>query len=271
MKILLVHADKFPWATQHRAEQFKKRWADDEVTICSKFNMVDGAPYDIIHILFSGGMKSIEDFIIKYKDKTYTTLASQRTMDYVYDSAETLMNIYSQSKGTVVQNPYLLEKLVRLIGEEHRAKLVYIPNGVDTDLFNREFVVGFVGFWKGNVPEHKGFELVQQACKELGLKLLYAHESYEDMPNFYKQIDCLALASISEGCNNPTLEALAMNKPVISTKVGIAGELEGVTIVNRDVESIKRALRKLSGRIQILESYTWDIISRRYRELYVEK
>ena len=76
-------------------------------------------------------------------------------------------------------------------------------------------------------------------------------------------------ASISEGCNNPTLEALAVNKPVISTKVGIVGELEGIILTERNVESIKTALRKVSGRIQILEKYTWKVVAKQYRQLYV--
>jgi glycosyltransferase involved in cell wall biosynthesis len=60
-----------------------------------------------------------------------------------------------------------------------------------------------------------------------------------------------------------------MNKPVISTDVGIASELEGVTIVERDVDSIKKALRKLSGRIQILEEYIWSNIAKQYMNIYV--
>lgn len=91
------------------------------------------------------------------------------------------------------------------------------------------------------------------------------------MPDFYRQIDCLVVASSSEGCNNPTLSALAMNKPVISTKVGIAEELEGVTLVERNVESIKKALRHVSGRIQILEKYTWDIVAAQYHNLYTKE
>ena len=67
------------------------------------------------------------------------------------------------------------------------------------------------------------------------------------------------------------MEALAMNKPVISAIIGIALDLEGVFTVDRNVESIKEALRKLSGRIQIMEKYKWSDIAKQYRELYVEK
>ena len=84
----------------------------------------------------------------------------------------------------------------------------------------------------------QAYESVDQNMSKLSKDMLELKTAYSGhakdvkplraMPKFYKSIDCLVLASRSEGCNNPTLEALAMNKPVISTKVGIAKELEGV-------------------------------------------
>ena len=276
MKILLVHGDDVPWATENRANELKKRWVDDEVDIVEWHKVPDANSYDVIHVLFSGGISQLKEFISKYRDKTFTTLASQRTLDCVYDSQNDLRDIYRMSKGIVVQNPTLLCNLIAIIGNEHSKKTHYITNGVDERKFNKEFVVGYVGTDQAYHKEYKGFHLVEQACKELGLTLKRTHNAYPDsviphdkMPDFYKDIDCLVIPSMGEGCNNPTLEALAMNIPVISTRVGIAEELDGVILVERNVDAIKSALRKLSGRIQILEKYTWDIIARRYHELYV--
>jgi len=275
MKILLVHADKFPWATTHRAEALKNEWKDDEVDIAYFKNLPNGDDYDVIQILFSGGIGKIKDYILKYKDKTFTSLASQRTLDLFFDTKEDLIEIYQNCRGIICQNQRLLEELLEWVDGWDR--LHYIPNGVDTTLFNREFVVGFVGQEKDSNLEHKGYFLLKQACEELDIKLKMCYNEYseviplEKMPEFYNQIDCLVIPSISEGCNNPTLEALAMNIPVISTDVGIAEELEGVILVDRNVESIKQALRKLSGRIQILEKYTWDKIAEDYMKLYLQK
>jgi glycosyltransferase involved in cell wall biosynthesis len=262
MRILFVHADKVPWATTQRAKYLKRELKNHEVDICYYKNLPNGEQYDIIQILFSGGIGKIKDFILKYKDKTFTTLASQRTLDYFFDKEEDLIEIYSNTVCCICQNTELEHKLRLLINQ---GNMTYIPNGVDTKLFNRKFVVGFVG-----VPsEHKGINLIEEACKELELVFAQAiNVSHEDMPEFYRGIDCLVIPSQSEGCNNPTLEALAMNIPVISTGVGIAGELEGVNIVERDVESIKKALRKLSGRIQILEEFTWDKIAKDYKNVW---
>lgn len=274
MKILLVHQDKYPWATTTRANNLKKLWIDDQVDIAYFRNLPDGSNYDIIHFLFSGGIGKNKDYILKFKDKTFTTLASQRTLDEYYDKKEVLIQIYKNTVCCVAQNPSLAKKLQKLINQDN---VVYMPNGVDTKLFNRKFVVGFVGAHADN-SDHKGFNLIRKACEELGLELRTAHSGFQndvrpisEMPKFYQSIDCLVLASISEGCNNPTLEALAMNKPVISTNVGIASELEGVILVERNVESIKKALRKFSGRIEILEKYSWEIIAKKYRDLYLKR
>lgn len=273
MRILLVHADKYRWATTYRAEALKKQWKEDDVDIAYFRNLPDGEVYDVIHFLFSGGVGKVKDYILKYRHKVFTTLASQRTLDQYFDKLETLAEIYKNTVCCVCQNRLLASQLKELIKQDN---VVYIPNGVDEKSFNRKFIVGFVGVRADNT-DHKGYNLIKQACDELGLELRLAHSGYghgfkpfESMPDFYKEIDCLAIASISEGCNNPTLEALAMNKPVISTRVGIAGELAGVTLVDRDVENIKHALRKLSGRIQILEKYTWEKVAKDYHNLYTK-
>lgn len=276
MKILLIHGDENPWATHNRAVELKKRWEEDTVDIANyHFIPGDVSKYNVIHILFSGGIGQMKAFILENKEKVFTTLASQRTLDCVYDSKESLIEVYQNCKGVVAQNPTLANKLLDLIGWQYQDKVHYIPNGVDEKMFDRKFVAGFVGADQATNPEHKGFHLAKQACDELGIELKRVHNGYpndvkphETMPEFYSEIDCLIIPSMSEGCNNPTLEALAMNKPVISTNVGIAEHLEGVLIIDRNVDSIKGALRKLSGRIQILEKYTWDIIAKQYRDLY---
>ena len=269
MNILLVTNNKMRWADVFRAEELKKRWTEDEVDITNRWNLPDGDKYDVIHFLYSGGITASAEYILKNKDKVFTTLASERTFKSSHNDKDLLIKIYKETQCCVCQNTSLLIKLKELIGQNN---LVYIPNGVDKRLFNGRFVAGFVGAKDSN--DHKGLSLAQKACDELGIELKKAHEhdfNHEDMPSFYRMIDCLVIPSQSEGCHNPTLEALAMNIPVISTRVGIAEELEGVILVDRDVESIKKALRKISGRIQILEDYTWNIIAYKYRSLYVEK
>jgi len=269
MRILLIHADRYPWATTHRAEAFKKEWKEDEVDIAYIKSLPDGDKYNVIHVLFGCGISKIKDYILKYKHKTFTSLASRRTLESMLDKREDLIEIYQKSVCCVAQNPLLASQLKSLIQQDN---VVYIPNGVDIELFNRPFIVGYVGEGHSINRKRKGYHIVKEVCENLGLDLKTANDlPYEKIPEFYRQIDCLVILSDDEGCNNPTLEALAMNKPVISTNAGIAEELEGVILVDRNVESVIMALRKLSGRIHILEKYTWKIISQKYKQIYVEK
>ena len=260
--ILLIHADKHPWATTRRAEALKREWGD-EVDIAYYKSLPDGDKYDTIHILFSGGIGKIKDYILKYRHKVFTSLASQRTLDNFFDTDEDLIEIYKNTVCCVAFNPDLQDKLKKLIGQDN---VVYIPNGVDEKLFNKKFVVGYAGV----IDDHKGYGLVMQACEELGVEFKIAGFPYERMPEFYREIDCLVIPSMSEGCNNPTLEAMAMNIPVIATDTGIA-KILGCVIVERDVESIKKAISKINSRSLILENYTWSKIANKYSQLYVEK
>lgn len=264
MKILLLHGDKYPWASTRRAEALKKEWTNDKVDILSFWDTPKEA-YDIIQVVHSGGITRIKDYLLSHKDRVFTTLASQRTLEGLFDNKKDLIEIYKKTVCCVALSRRLQVELQNL---DELVKVVYIPNGVDIKLFNSSFTVGFVGIKDSN--KHKGYGMVQKACDELNLTLKTASGNIptEKMPDFYRQINCLVIPSESEGCNNPTLEALAMNKLVISTRSGIAEELDGVILVDRTVEDIKRTLREVSGRIQILGSYTWKNIASRYRELY---
>lgn len=266
LRILLVYNNKMRWADVFRAEQLKKHWTDDEVDIVDRWHLPDGDNYDVIHFMYSGALTKDKEYILKHKNKVFTSSVSKRSLDGMWDNRESLLDIYKQTRCCVCQNEEILGILKGLVPG---VNAVYIPNGVDEELFNRRFVAGFVGAKASR--EHKGYHLAKKACDELGIELKEAHEwryEHEDMPRFYRKIDCLIIPSVSEGCNNPTLEALAMNKPVISTRVGIAEKLEGVILVDRDVESIKEALRNLSPRIGILENYTWEEIAKKYHRLY---
>ena len=261
-RILLVHADKNPWATQRRAEALKREWKDDEVDIVDRWNLPDGEPYDVIHFLFSGGITKCREYILRYKDKTFTTLASHRSLDEKWDKLEDLKEIYENT--TVVCQSHELLVLLKKISNDIKA--VYIPNGVDTEFFKRDFIVGYVGAKDSST--HKGLDMIQEACNDLGLTLKIAHNApYEEMPDFYRSIDCLVLMSESEGCNNPTLEALAMNVPVISTETGIAKNLL-VTIIERNKDELIKALITKCTSLHMKVEYGWPVIAKQYRKLY---
>ena len=155
MKILLVHADKKPWATQRRAEALKREWKDDEVDTVDRWNLPDGDPYDVIHFLFSGGITKCKEYILKNKEKVFTTVASNRSLDGKWDNLDDLYDIYRVTRACVAQN-HILAVCIRQIGGVAK----FIPNGVDTDLFKRDFVVGYVG--AKDSSDHKGYKMIEE-------------------------------------------------------------------------------------------------------------
>src|SRR5579859_4089282 len=108
MRILLVHPDKYKWSTTIRAEALKREWAKDEVDIAYFKKLPGGEKYDVIHFLFSGGIGRVKDYILKHKDKTFTTLASPRTLGEYYDKLAVLSEIYKNTRCCVANNPNLM-------------------------------------------------------------------------------------------------------------------------------------------------------------------
>ena len=275
MKILLIHGDRVPWATNHRAVELKKRWSDCETDILlftDDIGQIDFSTYDIIHCLFSGGISKLRCVIDKYHGRFYGTMASYRSLYGAYEPIDDLISTLRLCRGVVSQNQDLKAKLDAL-----GVKSTYIPNGVDVDVFKSNINIGYVASNNANNDIHKGRLLIAQACKELGVNFTPHLNEYPfhvkpigEMPRYYSSLSCLVIASESEGCNNPILEAMAMNIPVVATTTGIVPVLEGVHLVERTVESIKQGIRHAVPRIQILEKYTWDIIANQYRGLYVD-
>lgn len=271
LKICLVKYDDRSWATSHRAEALEKRLKKtDDVETIGNISFRDNVDeyvgkFDIIHILYSGGLAQyLYPIFKKYPKRFITCVASHRTLEEWWDDKEQIRFVYENSAAVIAFN----KKLQKMVPGS-----VYIPNGVEEGLFKpgRKFAVGFVGIR----DKYKGFYLIEEACKRLGVRLLHDGNEYPEkvrsfpeMPKLYKKFDCLCIASENEGCHNPTLEALAMNIPVVSTDTGIASELEGVILVERSVEGIMAGIREVWTRRQILEKYTWDKITEQHREVY---
>ncbi len=141
----------------------------------------------------------------------------------------------------------------------------YIPDGIDDACF-RPFVVGFAGKPDG----YKGFPLIEQACRELGVRFdpAVGNVRPELMPGYYENIDVLVCASEDEGFCAPVMEALARNRPVISTRVGAAWHANlPLTWVDRTVESVKGGILK-HWASRNLDEFRWDRICGQFRELY---
>lgn len=104
-----------------------------------------------------------------------------------------------------------------------------IPNSIDISLFNsdnythpEQFTVGFSGnIANDKQKEWKGYDLFLYAVKKMNLNFKITSRNIDEIKHqnmtkdFYHQISCLILPSISEGCSNTVSEALACGIPVI--------------------------------------------------------
>ena len=162
-----------------------------------------------------------------------------------------------------------------------------IPNGVDTDMFqkypkknNPKFTVLYVG----RLIERKGLNYLLDAFAQLnGQKdcrlILVGSGDQEDslkeqaeqtgqgqyvyffgavshnlLPPFYRQDDVFVLPSLNEGMSNALLEAMASGLPVIATDTGGTDELvrnNGIIVEKRDAGSLFRALNLLKSDLSL--------------------
>lgn len=109
-------------------------------------------------------------------------------------------------------------------------KLIY--HGVDFDLFKpyeneHDFTILFTNAW--GEKELKGFkhwQWLKQNSDGVIFKELLGSKSFESMPSFYNEGNCLLFLSLwPETFGLVILEALACNLPIISYPIGIAPEI----------------------------------------------
>jgi glycosyltransferase involved in cell wall biosynthesis len=162
------------------------------------------------------------------------------------------------------------KRLYELFKRNGLSNVWYTPNGVDSQMFvpdshdsHNPFRIGYSGSkahdWRKGVSK-----FIIPSAKAAGVRTSLAMLSTDDyvpldeMPKFYKSIDCYLCASSSEGFSLSVLEAASCGKPIITTKVGGTDELiqDGVNgfIVPRNVEAMTEKIRMLKDDPQLYRS-----------------
>jgi glycosyltransferase involved in cell wall biosynthesis len=221
--------------------------------------------YHVVHFNYTGGVDNHNEYLKQYGfyNRCVLTITNERSL---LEGNCVKIPILEEMMQKVAKVTSVSEKIAKMYNCE------YLPNGVDLEFFNppKNVVVGFIGV----KADRKGYSLVEQACKELGLTLkclFYQGKQipFSEMPNFYRSIDVLVHPSVSEGCSNVILEALSMNVDVITTKTGIWDKLgTNITIIENDYDNILNVLNNYITRNFIKENYNWEKICRRYKEIY---
>ncbi len=145
------------------------------------------------------------------------------------------------------------------------SKAIIIPNGVSIDMFqpmdkdeqrnklNWCKQKDIILFPANPARKEKNFQLFENALNHPDLKNKETRwledVDFERMPLYYNASDVIVMTSLWEGSPNAVKEAMACNKPVVSTNVGdvkwLFGDMEGYFICDFDpvdvAKSIKRA------------------------------
>lgn len=269
MKILILVDLINNWALHNRGKAIKKFLPEHEIEIMPSLGNdmwrnveVD---YDIIHFNFTYGITAFTDFIIKNKNRCLITIVNERSL--LVGHGVDLKSL----KLIVKECPYFTavnQKMAQMVNG------VYIPNGIDTDLFDiyKKPIVGF----SGTDRDAKNMLAVMNACEELNLdfrKSLY-NSGKPDLPHdamkkFYIGLDVYVHASLTEGFNNTVIEALACNIPVLMTKEGAWESFTGyVDFIEPTVSGVKEGLKRFVPRRYIVENFNWKNIVPQYLKAY---
>lgn len=107
---------------------------------------------------------------------------------------------------------------------------------------------------------------------------------HKEMPKIYSESDIFVMPSLSESFPNVLLEAMAMKKPIVSTRVGVAPEIlkdrETALLVSpREVLELERAILRLlsneplalslgENARKLAENYSWDSVVTKTLSMY---
>jgi glycosyltransferase involved in cell wall biosynthesis len=278
MKILLIpdhtHID---WSAYNRCKALKKHIREYDFDIVGGIRNQEQIEklipeYDIIHFNYTGKVDQYYE-ILERKDafkKTVLTIINERSLLQGY-------SVDLPRLEKLIKSVAYVTSVSRKIAEEYHCK--FIPNGVDLEIFKgpKRLVVGFVG----NPAENKGFFDLAKVCEELGLRLERFtfqgdHIPHDSMPDWYRSLDVFVHPSLTEGCSNVVLEAMAMDVPVIMRRSGIWKDLQGITIIDDGYEPLYNALREFRNKNQVKTrkfietNYRWGEISKQYAQVYDE-
>lgn len=243
--------------------------------------------YDIIH---AHGFSSLLATLSFRKPLVVSLLGSEvHENPKLYFLFRFLVNKYWDA--TIVKSPELKE----LVAKQASERCHIIPNGVDTEIFSPIPIrdarqkVGWnadrpvILFMANPERPSKNVELAQEAMKQLTteaeLKIVYGVDR-KSVPDYLNAANVVVLTSRWEGSPNIIKEAMACNRPIVSTDVGdvkwLFGNVEGQYFTGFDAKEVAGAMdnaisfdRQTKGRKRIMElGISSDKIADRIVEIY---
>jgi len=289
LRKVLMFVDVQNWAWDIKAKQIKKYLSDEfdlEIQYRSRSEKIDRNKYNI-YFTFEINQIHLLDGI--NEDKKISGVTAHTYINY-----RDYVGLLKKSSTVHANSVILVEELKKL-----HPNVWYVPNGVNEELFayserdiNQEFTVGYVG--KNN--SYKGLpDIIEPACQGAKVKLVsqackHNHKNRIDhncMPNYYKDIDCILVASMTDGTPNQLLEAASVGRTFVGNRIGNIPEFvnEGVNgFMSEGKERIiEWYMSKLvwlkehreeckqmgiEARKTVEEGWTWKIQAENYRAMF---
>jgi glycosyltransferase involved in cell wall biosynthesis len=286
-RILLV-ADVPGWIFERHCGVLRERLAGDfafDVTYCGRpFREAD---YDLIYPLAYG---LVPRSWIRSPERWLTGIRSHRCarevdfFELVDFLATSFQRVHAISQTLVgMYRPFLPDVALATNGVDE----TFFTPTTRADRWGRKLRLG----WAGNrTYAGKGFDdLVRPLARLPGVELVVC--GYVDrlldlagMRYFYDSVDAVVCASESEGASNVVLEAAAMQRAIITTRVGIVPELleheKNALIVERELASLVEAVVRLrdrpderaalgaNARAAVVERFPWSKVIEQYRAFF---
>ena len=200
-------------------------------------NIIASKQFDVIHVHY--GLSALFLLFFKQSVPVVVTLHSGELFQkkgYInhFFQKNITLSIIKNVKKVIVLN----DDMIRLLSQ-HKNKLVKIPCGTYLGYFKesaakkekQKFTIGFPG---NKARPEKNFALFQEIVNRLkpycDIEVIEFHNlKRDDVVANLNKIDLLLMTSTIEGSPQIVKEALACNRPIISTAVGDLNDLlEGV-------------------------------------------
>jgi ADP-heptose:LPS heptosyltransferase/glycosyltransferase involved in cell wall biosynthesis len=274
-----IAIDVESWAWHFKAVELSKRLSDD-----FEFDFV-----------FNGNSEC--DLYFSFERKTPSdpkTPYITGITAHVWKNIPNFEKICRNSRAIHANSKMLYDEIKHLNSRCH-----YLPNGVNDEKFGyseRDITKPFIAGYVGKDHKRKGLaDIIIPACKLAGVELraqAARHDSanrldHSQMPDYYKGVDVILIASDMDGTPNQLLEAASVGRCFIANKIGNVPEFfngeNGLIIKNRtDVNEYATALKCLANnrqlclkagkaaRMEIEKNWTWKKMAENYRKMFWE-
>ena len=263
---------------------------------------VSGSSYDLVHVMYGGVMAEI---VTRATD--IPTVVSFCGSDLLGEHSSGRLRAAAagygvwasrqaarRASGVVVKSANLRDALPAGV-PARRVKI--IPNGIDLERFRPlprpecqerlewQADTFHILFCDRDAPV-KRFDLAVAACEALRARgvdtelHVLRRVPHEEVPLWLNAADVLLLTSVHEGSPNIVKEALACDRPVVSTDVGdVRARIEGIdgcwiaeadpSDLANNLEAVHRGPRVVSGRASVYD-LSLEAVAARLQQFYLE-